>query len=193
MSSRYTRMAIVLHWVIALAIILQLTSGLWMEDALKEQETQALAYQVYQWHKSLGLTVLVLSLLRLVWRLTHPAPPLPAHMPRWERLAAHGSHFAFYVFMITVPLLGWAMVSASPLGLPTIVFGLFEWPHIPWLTEIDNQAVMEEWFKTFHEYAALAMLGLLFVHIGAALKHHFVDRDAVLTRMVPFLSPRRPS
>ncbi len=193
MSTRYTRIAILLHWVIALAIILQLASGLWMEDAIKDKQTQALAYKIYQWHKSLGLTVLLLSVVRLGWRLTHAAPALPSHMPRWERVAAHTSHVTFYVFMITIPLLGWAMVSSSPLGLPTVVFGLFEWPHIPWLAEAQHKQLYEGWFKAGHEYMALATLGLLCIHIGAALKHHFIDRDAVLARMVPFITPRRPS
>lgn len=189
----YTRLAIVLHWLIALAIVLQLASGLWMTDAIKDNETKALAYSIYQWHKALGLSVLVLSLLRLGWRLSHRAPPLPGHMPLWEKWAAHASHFMLYVFMIGVPLLGWAMVSSSPFGLPTMFFGLFEWPHIPWLTDIEDKKAVSHLFEEWHELAAFALLALLVLHIAAALKHHIIDRDDVLTRMVPLLSPRSKS
>lgn len=190
MPNRYTRIAILLHWTIALAIILQLASGLWMHEAIEEAETKALAYKVYQWHKALGLSVLVLSLFRLAWRITHPAPPLPAHMPLWEKWAAHGSHALLYAFMIGVPLLGWAMVSSSSFGLPTMYFGLFEWPHIPGLTGLEKQEDVSEFFEESHELTAYAMAALIGLHVTAALKHQIIDRDEVLSHMIPFLRPR---
>ncbi|MEQ8655241.1 MAG: cytochrome b [Kiloniellales bacterium] len=187
-SERYSSVAIALHWLIALAIILQLASGLWMVDALTVKETQMRAFQVYQWHKSLGLTVLILSLLRLFWRLTHRAPPLPEGMTAWERLAAKATHVLFYVLIIALPLTGWVVVSASKLGLPTLYWNLFEWPHLP-LGDMaaDAKAVLEERVGTLHEFLAYATIGLLVLHIGAALKHHLVERDDVLSRMIPFL------
>ena len=182
---RYTLVAITLHWLIAAAILSLLAAGLWMTDAIKQPETQGLAFSVYQWHKSIGLTVLVLSVARLVWRLAHPPPPLPASLTPFERKASHVVHVLFYVLMIGMPLLGWAMVSASPLGLPTIVYGLFEWPHIGMLAELDNKKPVEDALKLAHRTGGYLMAGLVVLHIGAALKHHFVDRDGVLSRMVP--------
>ena len=185
----YSTVAIILHWAIAAAIIGLICAGVWMVDAIKQPETQGLAFVVYQWHKSIGLTVLVLSVARLAWRFVKPPPPLPASMPGWERTAAAFSHTLFYVLMIGMPLMGWAMVSASPLGLPTIVYGLFEWPHIPFLAELDDKKPVETALKTAHMTGGYILAGLLVLHVAAALKHHFVNRDAVLARMVPGVRP----
>jgi cytochrome b561 len=185
---RYSGVAITLHWAIAAAILALLGSGLWMTDAIKAPETQATAFAAYQWHKSLGLTVLTLSLLRLVWRLFNPPPPLPQGMGLLARMFAHGTHATFYVLMIGMPLIGWAMVSASVFGLPTIVFGLFEWPHIPMLASLEDKVPVEVALKAAHRTGAYLMIALLILHVAAALKHHFVDRDHVLARMLPGLS-----
>lgn len=191
---RYGRVAMSLHWLIAAAILALLISGLWMTVAIKVPATQAIAFTTYQWHKSLGLTVLVLSLARLLWRFVSPPPPLPESMGRMTRLAAHGTHTAFYILMIGLPLIGWAMVSASIYGLPTIVFGLFEWPHIPALANLETKAPVEAAFKTTHQAGGYLMIALLILHVAAALKHHFVDRDYVLAAMLPgFLTRRAPS
>lgn len=189
---RYTLVAIILHWLIAVAIILQIASGLWMVDAIKGATYQALAYDTYQWHKSLGLTVLILSLMRLAWRLTHRPPALPDGMKRVERVGAHLTHWLFYGFMIGAPLTGWAMVSASPWDLPTIWFGLFEVPHIPWLYDLDMAAKegVEAGFKLSHEIMGKLGLALLLLHIGAALKHQFIAKDHLMWRMVPRFSRR---
>jgi cytochrome b561 len=184
-STHYTAVAITLHWLTAIAILGLLVAGLWMTDAIKQPETKALAYKVYQWHKALGLTVLVLSIARLAWRLMNPPPPLPEGMSGFERFAARITHVAFYALIIGMPLTGWAMVSASPFGLPTIVFGLFEWPHIPWLAAIDDKKPVEAVFRNAHEALGLALMALLALHVAAALKHHFVNRDEVLVRMLP--------
>src|SRR5262245_1118145 len=119
---RYPSVAVLLHWTIAAAIVAQLATGLWMVRAIRIAGSQTLAFHAYQWHKSLGLMILVLSLLRLCWRLANPPPPLPATMTRIERKAAKTIHALFYVLMLGTPLVGWLMVSASPLGLPTTVF-----------------------------------------------------------------------
>jgi len=187
MPSRYTTVAIILHWLIAVAIIGLIAAGLWMSEAIKNPATQGQAFVVYQWHKSLGLTVMVLSVARLAWRLLHPAPPLPGGMGPMARTAARVTHVAFYVLMIGMPLLGWAMVSASPLGLPTIVFGLFEWPHISALAAIEDKKPVEDALKQAHSLGGYLMAALVVLHVGAALKHQFVDRDGLLARMVPGL------
>ncbi|MEO0730969.1 MAG: cytochrome b, partial [Pseudomonadota bacterium] len=188
-SRRYTHIAIALHWIIAVSIIAMLAMGVWMVDAIKQPDTQALAFQTYQFHKSLGLTIIILSLARLGWRLLNPPPPLPAHMPRFQKATSHATHMLFYALMIGMPLTGWAMVSASPLGLPTIVFGWFEWPHIAWLEAVEDKAAVAERFKLAHMYAGYLMIGLVVLHIAAALKHQFVDRDNLIARMSPLAQP----
>lgn len=189
-SMRYTRVAIALHWLIALAILGLFASGLWMVDAIQDKTQRAVAFDVYQIHKSVGLTVLVLSVIRLIWRLIHPAPALPDGMSGFERFAAKATHVAFYAFMIAMPLIGWAMVSASPFGLPTIVFGLFEWPHIGPIEALADKKPVEDLAKSAHASLAYGGMALAALHIGAALKHHFVNRDGVLARMVPGLRAR---
>jgi len=186
MNERYTSVAIALHWLIALSIILQLASGLWMGDAIDDPATRALAFQVFQWHKSLGLTVLALSVLRLLWRVTHRTPPLPADMPGWEKRAARATHILFYLLMFVLPLTGWLTVSTSKIGLPTIYWGLFEWPHLPVAgLETDTKHAWHETAEGAHGLLAYVTIALLVLHVGAALKHQYFDRDQVLGRMVP--------
>lgn len=195
-SQRYTAVAIVLHWAIALAIVGQILLGWWMGDALDDAETQAQAIAAYQLHKSIGLTVLALSIVRLIWRLTHKPPPYPDHMPPWEKTAARVSHWAFYVLMIALPMTGWLYVSAGwlndrPLNVPTLYFGLFQVPHLFGLAEMGDgvRAGVAAVAEFFHSKMAWVALVLLALHAGAALKHHFWDKDAVLTHMVPGLKP----
>lgn len=186
----YSTVAIALHWLTALAILALLAAGLWMTDAIRQPATKAFAFKVYQWHKSLGLIVLVLTVLRLSWRLVNPPPALPDGMSRFERMAAHFTHVAFYVLLVAIPLAGWAMVSASPLGLPTIVFGLFEWPHLPAVAGLADKKSAEALFRVLHEWMAYGLIALLVLHVAAALKHHFVNRDDVLARMLPGVRAR---
>ncbi len=184
-QQRYTVVAIVLHWLIAVAVLAMFGSGLWMVDAIDVKETRADAFTVYQWHKSLGLTILVLMGLRVIWRLTHRPPELPAGMKPFEKLAAHGTHVAFYVLLVAAPLLGWAMVSASVYGLPTIWFGLFEWPHLPVLSELENKKPVEDAMRLAHGWVAWVLIGLVVLHLAAVVKHSVVDRDGLLKRMLP--------
>jgi cytochrome b561 len=193
-TSRYTAVAIVLHWAIAAAIVANLLLSWWMHRAIEVQETQARAIAAFQLHKSLGLTILVLSLLRLVWRLLHRPPSLPAAMPAWEQFAAKATHWCFYAFMVLVPLSGWLYVSTqwrgqAPLNVPTLWFGLFEVPHLLGLNELareTRQALAAVAFSA-HLWLAWGMAGLLVLHVGAALKHHFVNRDEILANMLPLV------
>jgi cytochrome b561 len=191
-KTKYDTVAIILHWAIAAAILGLLPVGKWMVGALADHSApQMVIFQTYQLHKSIGLTVLVLSVIRLGWRLSHPAPPLPPDMSRLERLAATVTHGAFYVLILALPLSGWALVSASPWGLPTIWFGVLEWPHISLLSALEDKKPAEDFFKEMHEILGNAMILLLLLHVAAALKHHFIARDDVLTRMIPMLARGR--
>jgi len=178
--TRYSSVAIALHWLIAFLIIGQAAAGLYMHNL----PATTLKFELYQWHKSFGVTILFLSFLRLFWRLTHKPPALPGGMAAWERFAARVSHVGFYVLIIAVPIVGWAMVSASPKDVPTVLFGAIAWPHMPGIPQGEG---LEDILKETHEYMAFTILGLLVLHVGAALKHHFVNRDGVLSRMLPFL------
>jgi len=183
LSVRYNKGAIVLHWTIALLII-----GLILLGLLMTQEWMPNRFAIYQWHKSIGITVLVLSVARLLWRLGHRPPPLPDTLPSWQRTASHLTHGAFYALMFAMPLLGWAMVSASELPIPTVIYGLITLPDMPGVSE---SKAMAERFKLLHEIGAKLFIGLIFLHVVAALKHHFADRDDVLGRMAPWVKIRR--
>ena len=188
--TRYTRVAIILHWLIALLIIGQIFGGLYMTKAAPAGSTEQ--FELYQLHKSFGLTILFASLARLVWRLTHRPPALPEGMAAWERIGARFSHVAFYALMIGVPLGGWALVSASPFAdsVPTYIFGVIPWPHLPFFDGVADRQALTDLIANMHEFFAFATAALLVLHVAAALKHHFVNRDDVLTRMVFFLRPR---
>lgn len=179
----YTAVAIVLHWAIAALIIFNLYLALRF-DSLHGMTK----FASIQLHKSVGVTVLLLSLLRLAWRLGHRPPPFPAHMPRWERAIAAAAHWVLYFLMIAIPLSGWAMVSVSPTNLKTIVFKTVTWPHIAVLNHLapDQKKAADAIFTPLHHLLGYAMLALLVVHILAALKHQFLDKDEVLGHMLPF-------
>lgn len=189
---RYTKVAITLHWVIAAMIIVQLGSGIIMGFEAVQNFMGIPKFSVftmYQFHKSLGLTILVLSVLRLVWRLMHKPPAYPADLKKWEVISAKLSHVFFYIFMIGIPFTGWLLVSTSSRGLPTIWFNQFAWPNLP-LGNLQNKESINEISETLHIYMAYSLLALLFIHVGAALKHHIIDRNEVLHRMIPFIKPR---
>jgi cytochrome b561/polyisoprenoid-binding protein YceI len=195
MQTRYSTVAMTLHWLIALAIFGLIPAGWWMADAIKDPATQAQAYQVFQMHKSIGLTVLVLTIARLAWRLSHPAPPLPAGMAGWEKFAASATHVGFYAVTLALPLTGWAYVSAGwaaeldrPLAVATSWFGLFEVPHWSVIAGMAEEARRHFAFQAMSAHSLLAWgaIVLAALHIGAALKHQFVAKDNLLGRMIPF-------
>ncbi len=195
MTERYTRVAVALHWAIAAAMVVNLGLGAWMHEAIDEPVTQARAIAAFQLHKSLGLTVLVLSLVRLGWRLAHRPPPLPLGMRRLERVAAAATHWSFYALMICMPLSGWLYASTqwrgdAPLGVPTLWFSLFEVPHLFGLDTASSatRGTVAGIAIETHELLAWSTVFLLVLHVGAALKHQFVNRDGVLARMRPSLA-----
>lgn len=178
-QSHYTRTAIFLHWFVALAIIANFALGLTMaEMSLSPQKLK-----FFSWHKWVGVTIFLLVCLRLLWRLGHVAPALPVGMPAWQKTAAHLSHILLYVFMFAIPLSGWLYSSAA--GKPVVYLGLFP---LPDLVQADKD--LAETLKEVHEYLNLTLAAFVVLHVAAAWKHHLVDKDDVLTRMLPFLSKK---
>ncbi len=180
-SERYTAVAAILHWTIAALIVGQIAGGFYMHNL---PNTSPIKFDLYQLHKSFGMTILVLSLARLGWRLTHRPPALPSAMPAWEKFAARSAHWGFYALMILTPLAGWAIVSVSPTDIPTKWFGLIPVPHLPFFGG-ETSRTLEEMMEERHETLAKLILVLLALHVGAALKHHFINKDNVLRSMIP--------
>ena len=181
---RYTGVAISLHWLIGIAILAMLVMGLRMVHGALPMADK---FKLYQLHKSVGLTILGLAVLRVLWRLGHPPPRLPEDMPAWEKGAAEGTHWLLYVFMIGMPLIGWAMVSMSPLSIPTLWFGVVRVPDLSFLAALGSKPVLEPILKAMHAYGAYLLIAFLALHAGAALRHYFVEHDDVLQRMIPGL------
>lgn len=182
---RYTVVAIAFHWLIALGVLMLIGIGLAMTQLGLAPMRQ---FQLYQLHKSIGITVLLLSLLRLCWRFGHRPPPLPAAMPRLEKRAASLTHGVLYALIIAMPLTGWAMVSASRYNIPTVLYGVLRWPHLPLLASLHNKGAVEAVLKQVHAYGAWVLIALLVLHVGAALRHHFALRDDTLWQMLPLVS-----
>ena len=185
----WTGFAKLLHWVMAALLVAMVGAGLLMTraaDAAAESgdfSARVLGltiFDAYQLHKSVGVVLFALVILRLGWRMSHPAPALPAHMPRVEKTAARAAHVVLYGLMFALPVTGWLLASASPLGIPTLVFGLFPLPH-PLAGDAGTEAVLA-WV---HFLGAMALMALAAAHVAAALKHHFIDRDDVLVAMLP--------
>ncbi len=189
-GDRYGAVAITLHWLIA-ALILGNIALAWYFNTLTGLERT----EPTQWHKSIGITVLLLSLLRLGWRIIAPAPPLPADVKGWEKFVAQAVHVLFYVFMLGMPLTGWALVSSSPLihVYPIRLYHLIPWPAIGPLTTLphDQMKSAHRLAGAGHELLAYMAYVLIVLHVGAALMHQFVRRDVIVSRMIPFLRPRR--
>ncbi len=169
-AERYSRGAILLHWIIAAALAVELAIGFGMPG-------DASGFALFQLHKSLGITILLLTLVRIGWRLTHKAPP--AVEGGINGFLARAVHFGFYAFMLAAPLTGWAVVSTSPIDIPTLLFGVVPWPHLP-LEQALNHTLEEA-----HELLAFFGIGLFLLHVAGALKHHLLVRDGVLARMSP--------
>jgi cytochrome b561 len=183
-EERYGTGAIILHWVIALLLIANLALGLYFADLPRSDPWK---YELTQLHKSIGLTVLVLSLLRLVWRLTHRVPPPAAEPYPALRWLARATHYVFYFLIIAIPCAGYLMVSASPLGLPTNYFHLLNWPNLPFFSGMPRPQMrsLHETFGDVHTFLAWCAIVLIPLHILAALYHQYILRDRLLLRMMP--------
>ena len=175
MEERYTATAKILHWLMAVLIIGTFTLGLTMIEIPGITPTKL---KFFNWHKWAGVTVLLLATLRLLWRLTHPAPPLPPAMPGWQKKIAELTHYLLYFCIFAVPLSGYFYSLAS--GFPVVYFGLVQLPVL-----IEPNPELKEQLKTLHYIGNVTLSTLVILHVGAALQHHFIHRDDVLRRMLP--------
>jgi len=177
MPPRYTRPAIILHWLIALLILCGFCVGLYM-TGLKFSPTKL---SLYSYHKWIGVSVFTLAVLRALWRLTHTPPALPATMPDWQRAFAGALHLLLYVLILVIPLTGWLYSSAA--GVPTVPFGIsaLQLPDL-----LDRNKEMADSLRFLHMTLNYTLATLVALHVAAAFKHQFIDKDGLLSRMNPF-------
>lgn len=173
-SDRYDGVAILLHWLIALLIIGNIGLA-WSLDNYDHHDP--IHQTLLTIHKSIGVTVLALAVLRLAWRWTHPAPPLP-EMPRWQHIVALVTHWLLYALLFVMPVSG--LIDAAAFTEPVNYFFLFKLPTVIAHNEPLGHAAM-----AVHKLSALLLYGLLLAHAGAALFHHYVLKDGILRRMLP--------
>lgn len=172
-KTRYDGLAMTFHWVLAIAIIGTFSVGWYMAD-LPFSLTRL---KLYNWHKWAGVTILALSALRLLWRLSH-RPPADLPMPAWQRFGAHAVHGLLYVAFFAVPLSGWAYSSAA--GFPIVWFGVLPLPDF-----VPKDKALAETLKQVHQLFAYGLGLLVLAHLGAVVKHVVVDKDGLLRRMLP--------
>ena len=179
---RYTRTAMALHWVVALLISINILL-VWIVDLVPESSVR----WVIDTHKSLGITVLGLAILRLLWRFVHTPPVLPGSYARWERRASHAAHLLLYGLIFLMPLSGWLHDSAwkDAATHPMQLFGLVPWPRIGWVMSIPpiRKEHLHYVFGDWHTAFGYVLYVLLFLHVAGALKHQFLDRERELQRM----------
>ena len=181
-KGRYTPVGITFHWVMAVLVILQLGIG-WFTTRMPAGGGRVQAYQV---HSDLGLLILVLALLRFVWRAMVPGPINDADRGGWQSNVAHATHVIFYICFFGLPITGWMMWSSLGDGAPLSVAGILPWPQMPFAS-LDSawQWAILDWAEDLHQLFILTLVVLIPLHIGAALKHHWWDRDDVLVGMLP--------
>jgi cytochrome b561 len=173
--ARYTRTSIALHWLTALLVIVTFPLGVYMHGlALSPLKLQLVSY-----HKWIGVTVFLLTLARLAWRIVHAPPPLPDTIPAWQQRAAQGLHHLLYALLLVIPISGWLMSSAK--GVPVVYLGLVQLPDL-----VGKDKALGDMLEEVHEALNFGLLALVGMHVAAAFKHHFFDKDTTLLRMLPF-------
>lgn len=179
-AQRYGPIAKTLHWLTFLLLLGSFGIGLTMVDLPLSPRK----LQVYSWHKWVGVTVFLVTLLRLGWRLADPPPPLPETMPHWQRIASRLTHAGLYAVLFVMPVSGWTMSSA--LGLKTVYLGLVPLPDL-----VAPDRALGEALIQLHNVLGLLLAALIALHVAAALHHHLIVKDDILRRMVPFMAARR--
>lgn len=177
--TEFTRTAIGLHWIAALLIVGNLTFGFYLVDL----PLTPAKLRYFSWHKWAGVTIFLLSAARLLWRLAHRAPALPLSMPAWQRTGANASHHFLYLLFFAAPLTGWLFSSAA--GFQTVYFGIIPLPDL-----VSKNKELADFLRLAHHLINYTLAALVVLHVAAAIKHHVLDRDDVLARMLPFLKPR---
>ena len=185
-QTRYSSVAIILHWTIAAALALQIVLGWRIGDVEGVTRTAVL-----QLHKTIGVTILVLTVVRMIWRMTKKPPAMDSSLTPIERFASHWVHMGFYAALMALPLTGWAMVSAQRVGAMKLLGGL-RWPDFPIVTALpgDLQDTLADLLDKSHSALVWVMLGLIALHVAGALKHHYISKDPTVSRMAPVA--RRP-
>jgi cytochrome b561 len=181
-TSRYSGVAMLLHWLIAALIVWGFTLGWIMTDIPGITPTKL---RYFSWHKWIGVTVLALVLVRILWRATHTSPALPGSMHGWEKAAAHVGHFALYLLMVAIPVTGYFYSSAA--GIQVVYLGI--WP-LP--TLIGPDTALKGVLRIVHISLNYTLLAVVVVHVLAVVKHQLLDRQNVLARMLPFGKPGTP-
>jgi len=186
---RFTTVAIFFHWIVAALILANILIA-W-QFPLVHGSLRLAAFQI---HKSIGISVLLLSLLRLAWRVLNPPPPFANTMRAWEMGASKLVERSFYFIMLALPLTGWALSSASDLHVPIVLFGVVHWPDMPFLGTLPFEQKLGVYSSAVAAHHLLAKItyALVALHVLAALRHQFIKRDLVLARMIPSLARRRP-
>ncbi|WP_269495427.1 cytochrome b [Castellaniella sp. S9] len=174
-NPRYTRTAIFLHWLVALGLVGTFSLGFYMEGLPLSPSK----LKLYSWHKWAGMTLLALAVVRLAWRMSHPAPELPGTMSPMARLAAGVGHWLLYALMLAIPVSGWLMSSAQ--GFSVVWFGVVPLPDL-----VPRNAALGELLNGVHVTLNYLLLAAVAGHAGAALHHHFIKKDTVMARMLPF-------
>ncbi len=169
---RYSSSAIALHWLVALLIFVTFPLGVYMHDLPLSPEK----LRLFSYHKWIGITILMLALLRVLWRLTHQPPPLPDSIAAWQRHASRIVHGLLYVLILAIPLSGWLMSSAK--GVQTVWFGVLPLPDL-----VEKNRALGELLTGVHQTLNFSLLALVVLHVGAALQHHFIERQPFLQRM----------
>jgi cytochrome b561 len=189
-SSHYTHLAVVLHWLVALLIAVNVAL-IWSVNYLPDSWVRP----AIDTHKSTGVTILGLAIMRVLWRFANPPPPLPASYPRWERISAHGVHIALLLLLFGLPLSGWTQDSAwkNAASFPMQWFYLFPWPRIGFIMSLEPQTkeIVYAIAGRTHVLSSYALYALFLLHVGGALKHQLIDRKPELQRMWPSRPPSR--
>ena len=190
--ARYNRTAMALHWIVAALILINVCYGLAAASA-----DDAHVRPLVDAHKSIGLTVLGLVLLRILWRLGHKPPPMPRSYPKLERWGAHAAHIALYAVILALPLSGYLHDSAwnGAASHPLVLFGVLPFPRMPILKALDpaTKDVLHDWFGAAHVYIGYVLYGLVGLHLLGVAKHHAIDHESEISRMLPgFGGPRGP-
>lgn len=183
-TQRYTQVAMVLHWLVAVLIVINVAL-IWSVDFLPDDNVRP----VIDTHKSTGITVLGLVLLRLLWRAAHPPPPLPEAYPEWEKRSAHTAHIALYLLILALPLSGWLHDSAwkAAAQFPMKLFYLVPWPRIGLIANLDpaTKEIFHMVSGRIHAWLSYLLYALFVLHVGGALKHQWWDKHPELERMLP--------